>query len=98
MARRTNFRVSFGDFRAYNESKIAGLEAPRDLSSGSGAFRLSPEDQPLDTLSPPREETFVHQALPDLRRIERRGKYVRRALELYAEQSDVLGAIFQRID
>lgn len=98
MARRTNFRVSFGDFRTYNESKIAGLEAPRDLSSGSGAFRLSPEDQPLDRLSPPREETFVHQAIPDLRRIERRGKYVRRALELYAEQSDVLGAIFQRVD
>jgi hypothetical protein len=40
----------------------------------------------------------VNQALPDLRRIERRGKYVRRALELYAEQSDVLGAIFQRVD
>lgn len=98
MARRTQFRISFADFRGYNTAKVAGLEAPRDLASGAGAFRLSPDNQPLDTLSPPRTETFVNQALPDLRRIERRAKYIRRALELYAEQADVLGAIFQRVD
>jgi len=98
MARRTNFRVSFADFRGYNAAKVAALGKPRDLATGVGVFRLSPDNKSLDKLIAPRAESVVYRVLPDLRRLERRRKYVRRALELYAEQSDVIGVILQRDD
>ena len=96
MARRADFGIKFADFRAYNESKVAQLETPRDLASASGAFRISADGEVLDKLPKPRGANALDDAVPDLARMRRRGKYVRRALELYAEQSEVLGAIFQR--
>lgn len=98
IARRADFRIKFADFREYNESKVAQLESPRDLASASGAFRISADGEVLDKLPKPRGENPLEEAVPELRRLRRRGKYVRRALELYAEQSEVLGAIFQRVD
>lgn len=97
MARRTDFRIQFADFTDFNRGRIAGIGAPRDLRDGAGAFRLSEADVALDRLPPPRRTPLID-AVPGLRRLSRRRKYVRRALELYATQSEVLGAILQRPD
>lgn len=96
MARRTNFHVRFADFSVFNQGQVAGIDGRRDLASGSGAFRLSPSNQPLDALPPPRGTASLVDRVPGLRRLLRRRKYVRRALELYAPQSEVLGVILER--
>lgn len=98
MARRTGFRIRFADFTEFNRGRVAGIAHKRDLAGEVGAFRLSPEDAPLDRLSEPSASARLIDALPPLRRRTRRRKFVRRALELYAERSEVLGAIFERCD
>lgn len=98
MARRAQMGIRFQDFGALNREKVAGVpkeERDRVMEPILDADNSVREWAQADAARGG-GKNWRDTRLPQLSRIERRRKFLRRALNLYARESEIIGAIFTK--
>ncbi len=94
MARRSGLSVRFQDFSAMNRAKVAGV--PREEGERVGAPILNPDNSVREDMRVMGADPGWRGGASALARLQRRRKFLRRALTMYARESEIIGAVFSK--
>jgi 2-polyprenyl-3-methyl-5-hydroxy-6-metoxy-1,4-benzoquinol methylase len=94
MARGAGLQVRFQDFAALNRVKVAGV--PDEERERIGAPILNADNSVRDEMRVSGGDSGWRGGSSPLARLQRRRKFLRRALAMYAREGEIIGAVFSK--
>ena len=94
MARRCELSVRFQDFSAMARAKVAGV--PHEEGERVGAPILNADNTVRADMRVSGEDPGWRSGSSPLARLQRRRKFLRRALTMYAREGEIIGAVFSK--